>query len=219
MVNLAVQKDNIDINYSEALQYMRVFNAFFSLKDTKYKINKHLQQRGIGDFIEGIVIDLAKQIFPNEFRERMSKKSTEDFTLVIDGTVHLIDIKTHDSNGNFCMPNMTAIDKLVKLYKEDTEKLHYLLIEYVLDNDNVLTILNVRHCKPNNISWKYLAIQNLGNGQLQIRNMRDLKIDYNLDLNDWYLSLCSEAQLFMYRQIRKFELHAKKWREAYDRGL
>ena len=74
MVNLAVQKDNIDINYSEALQYMRVFNAFFSLKDTKYKINKHLQQRGIGDFIEGIVIDLAKQIFPNEFRERMSKK-------------------------------------------------------------------------------------------------------------------------------------------------
>ena len=117
------------------------------------------------------------------------------------------------------MPNMTAIDKLVKLYKEDTEKLHYLLIEYVLDNDNVLTILNVRHCKPNNISWKYLAIQNLGNGKLQIRNMRDLKIDYNLDLNDWYLSLCSEAQLFMYRQIRKFELHAKKWREAYDRGL
>ena len=199
-------------HHAKALRDRTMFKPFLDLKGSNYSIDKKLQQRGVGDFIEGLCVEVATVNYPFEFRARTSVKSTEDFSLVCDGVLNFIDIKTHNVNKSFCMPNLTAVERLKDIYSLDRTCMHYIMVDYTLVN-GVLTITNVHHCMPHNLPWNNLAIANLGLGQLQIKNMHKLKIDYTLDKMEWFEEFKFAVLDFKHKLIEKTRRSIFDWED------
>lgn len=204
--------NNLGYNYAEVLNERCLFSVFNSLINKSYTIDTKFEQRGIGDYIEGLVVEEALINYPAYFVKRSSKKSTEDFALDVGDITHFVDIKTHDIHSTFSMPNLTAVDKLAALYSDAKKsiQLHYLFVSYTLLN-GVLTIKDVKVCRPHNLSWKYLNVANLGNGQLQIKNMHKVKIDYTINKQKWFRDFINKVVDFKYKTIDKMLNSIDMW--------
>ena len=113
-----------------------------------------------------------------------------------------IDTKSHDLNSEFSMPNLISIDRLAKFYKTDTNYLLYIFIDYVTV-DNITTIKNVLVKLVEELSWEILAIQNLGKGQLQIKNMNNELLFIDANRVSWLSTLKSNAYIYYDKLIEK----------------
>jgi len=162
-----------------------IFNIIGTLVGTTYNIGSN-KQRIIGDCIEDMVIDVYKDSGLN-FIYKSGERSMEDFCIMKDNVLHLIDVKTHNTNKDFCMPNLSSINRINDVYRDNTKALHYLFISYTVVNGHV-TITKVENCRPHHISWNHLSIGNLGKGQLQIKNSHKLTFDVNMYSKDEWLS-------------------------------
>ena len=160
-----------------------------------------LQQRGIADKIEADCVDIIKANFAN-VKPARSRRSIEDVT--VEGCY--VDVKTSDSALKFKMPNLISIDRLIKLDKP----LYYVFVGYNSETKqiNTINVLNVYE-----LNWDHLQIQNLGVGQLQIKNMQSFMQagNTNLSKEKWIAKLKSEAVVFYDKLIKKTEARKKKW--------
>jgi len=202
--------DSIDVN-----KLSGVLNSFRELIDQSYDIGTKLNQRGIADYIEAVVIEKAQQLYGKCCVLKSSKKGMEDLSIISSTGVSLIDVKSHNIDSDFSMPNLTAIEKLVKLYKcQYNTEFYYLFIEYNVVDD-IVTILDINLCQPHNISWECLSIANLGLGQLQIKDMSKLQLDFSLDKNTWFSVFISKVVAFKYKTAEKLLASIDRW-ESLD---
>ena len=210
---LKVMQYRIINNHMSKYDYL--FSNIMRLEGSVYNVDKGLEQRGIADVIERIITNCYKNHpVAAKFEKRSSKKSTEDYALLDTKTRHLVDIKSHDVNGTFCMPNLTSIEKLDKLYEQDI-KLHYVIVKYSFVN-GLLTLLYVNHCRPHNLPWSNLSIANLGLGQLQISNMHKFSIDRTISKKQWLNTYHHKIVDFKYKLLEKTIDAIKKWEEKCD---
>ena len=121
----------------------------------------HLQQRGIADVVETLCLQILTDNL-DDVRPPKSRRSIEDINI---GDVY-VDIKTSDVSLDFKMPNLISIDRLRKLDKE-------LIYTFVIYDAYKNTINKVFSLSVYELNWDHLAIQNLGKGQLQIKNMTE----------------------------------------------
>jgi len=163
-----------------------------------------LQQRGIADKIEADCVEIIKSNF-NNVKPARSRRSIEDVT--VDGCY--VDVKTSDAALKFKMPNLISIDRLIKLDKP----LYYVFVGYNSETKQItsISVLNVYE-----LNWDHLQIQNLGVGQLQIKNMQNFMQACNTKLSQdkWIAKLKSEAVVFYDKLIKKTEARKKKWLTA-----
>ena len=190
-----------------------LFGPLLALKGSMIEIDSKLQQRGIADILESTCVDRARKLYGDFFVDRSSNKSTEDFILNIEGITYIIDVKSHDIDKTFSMPNLTAIEVLRNIYQTTSTVLFYLLIDYKIIKNDVL-VTDVHICAPHHISWDSLQIANLGRGQLQIKCMRDLKIDYTQSAPKWFATFVSEVIDFKYNLIDKLTKSLELWYES-----
>lgn len=167
-----------------------------------------LGQRGIADLVEHEVSLAAKQHnFGDgwQYFEARSKRSPEDFSLKHkDGKVIYYDVKTHDMNGDFCMPNLISLDRARKIIKSDIE-LIYIFVKYKVSDESFLQIDSIDFIPLNKISFSCIEIQNLGLGVLQLKNAHK-PIDFYSDTrHNWLVELNKRALAFYDKQIAKFE--------------
>lgn len=169
----------------------------------KFPESKNLQQRGIADKIESACNEIIKEHFANVVDAR-SNRSIEDISI---GNVY-VDHKSSDASKDFKMPNMISIDRLKKLDRE----LVYNFIVYNSDNQKILKTfaLNIF-----DLNWDHLKIQNLGKGQLQIKNMaKFLESPTTTMTKDEWLSKLKEEAIQFYKKVQKdAEKRQKEWHE------
>lgn len=160
-----------------------------------------LQQRGIADKIESDCVDIIKANFTNVKAAR-SRRSIED--VMVEGCY--VDIKTSDEVLMFKMPNLISIDRLHKLDKP----LFYVFVTY---NSINKVILDIKVMNVYELNWSQLHIQNLGVGQLQIKNMSRFMKTGPSTLNEqtWKNTLKQQAVLFYDKLIKKTEIRKNKW--------
>ena len=183
----------------------------------KFRASKHLQQRGIADLIEGIVVDTI--ILRHGGKAASSKRSIED---VMVGDSTYVDIKTRDVHADFSMPNLISIERLRKLYGNPSNELVYIFVDYALETDDklvgnswtfetwaVIKKVEIRHIET--ISWDNLHIQALGKGQLQLKNAADPIKLYRHDRGDWMVNLTREALNFIDKQQAKLCKYRENW--------
>lgn len=162
---------------------------------------KQLQQRGIADKLEQSCNDILTANFNNVI-PATSRRSIEDIT--VDG--FYVDHKTSDVALNFKMPNLISIDRLKNL----TTPLLYNFIKYDSSKQEILDIMVLDVYELN---WDHLSIQNLGAGQLQIKNMVsffDSPVT-SMTKQEWIDRLHSEAVVFYDKLIVKTMNRKKKW--------
>jgi len=152
--------------------------------------------RAIGDAIqsiiaanfESIVADYCKQYSSDFARRAMADLAFEDK----EDIYYLIDVKTHNVETKFNMPNLTSVHRLAQLYyNEDFAEKDYftlLIVKYKIQNLDI-NVLDVHFVPIENLDWSCLTIGALGWGQIQIANSRNIKIDRGLKRKHWMLQM------------------------------
>jgi len=172
---------------------------------TLSQVERGIDQRAFASAIEKQFIDIVKNKF-NDVTEASSVKSTED--VGISNT--LIDIKTSDIDREFKMPNLISIAKLRKKYYD--KPIFYAFVTYSSKQHKIIgsTLFYIWE-----LSWKHLAIQNLGLGQLQIKNMKDFLDDVEnfpkITKDEWYQEFLKRGKIY----YTKLEEKVKKWKENW----
>ena len=172
-------------------------------KNLKFPESKNLQQRGIADKIEDACNEIIKANF-EDVKPPRSRKSTEDITI---GETY-IDHKTSDESLDFKMPNLISINTLKKLNNE-------LIYNFVIYNSDKKEIVKNFAMNVYELNWDHLSIQNLGAGQLQIKNMKEfLKSPFtDLSKEQWRKRLQQEVTAFYDRLIVKTKKRQKEWEQ------
>ena len=192
----------------------------FDIQDlvgSKYQLSSHLQQRGIADYIEGVVRDVI--ISRHNGAPARSKRSIED---VMVGESTYVDIKTRDINANFSMPNLISIERLRKLYSSPDNELVFVFIDYSLETNDTLVgdnwtfetyavIKSVEIRSIETISWESMHIQALGKGQLQLKNAANPIKIYKLSRQEWMAQLRAESLIFIDKQLSKLCKYRENW--------
>lgn len=182
-----------------------------------FQIQQGSEQRTIGDLVEHKVKEICKEfsIRKNlEFKDRRSKKSLEDFTLIenTNGTenVYYFDPKTHDENSEFSMPNLSSIDKLKKLLISENENLVNIFVSYTT-KDGIVTVKKIDVRFIWELDFSILRIGSLGKGQLQISNMKNSLIFTDEGKIEWSKKLKIKVNEYHDDQIKRLEKEKKKW--------
>ena len=168
-------------------------------------LQEQFDQRGYATNIEKKFIDIVKQEYTN-YKEPESVKSTADIT--IDNV--LIDIKTTDIDRKFKMPNLISIDKLKKL--DYNENIMYAFISYSSKQNKIVdsSLFYIWE-----LPWRHLAIQNLGKGQLQIKDMKkfldDVKNFPKNNKDDWTKEFLKQGKIYYKKMISKMEKYFQDW--------
>jgi|TARA_R110001592_G_scaffold357021_2_gene659647 hypothetical protein len=166
-----------------------------------------IQQRGIADKIEESVCNKIKMINVSGLlvEDASSKRSLEDIQVTDEnGNLYKLDIKTHDINADFSMPNMVSVARLLNFYKEESNNLAYIFVDYKEIN-NVTEITNITIRLVEELSWDMLAIQNLGKGQLQIKDMNSELIFIEPNREEWINQLKVNMVKHYNKTIIKFQ--------------
>lgn len=168
--------------------------------------------RAIGDAIqriisvnfENIVADYCKKYSSDFARRAMADLAFEDK----EDNYYLIDVKTHNVDTKFNMPNLTSVQRLAKLYYNEEyieEDYFVLLIVHYKTKNLDLNVLDVHFVPIENLDWSCLTIGALGWGQIQIANSRNIQINRKLKRKRWMLQLCDELDEFYPREIVKIK--------------
>ena len=173
---------------------------------------KNLQQRGIADRIEDIVCSQVMKLKSTGLvvEAATSKRSIEDIQIKQGLELYKIDIKSHDVNSDFSMPNLVSIDRLRKFYEKDTNFLVYIFVDYkTVGTTTTIEKIEVRLVEE--LDWSIVAIQNLGKGQLQIKNMNSDLVFITPNRAVWMATLKTNATNYYNKLIQKIERYKKEW--------
>lgn len=176
----------------------------------------NLEQRGYADMIEKLVAQQADTHKPDDmfFVPARSKRSIEDFSYQGKKERKFLwyDVKSFDACSDFSMPNLISIDRLRKVLSHPNQDLIYIFVHYRVNHtDRVVVVDGVEFRPVYEIDPSVLAIQNLGKGVLQIKNMHKTLSKYSGGRESWMKEVSKMAVGFYDNQIAKFARLKATW--------
>ena len=169
-------------------------------------VNK-FSPRIIGDALQEFIGQHLSVCIPSELGSRFEtdfeRRSMEDMAFYdVQGNYYAIDVKTHDVNTHFNMPNLISMQRLARFYRNDTNTFCILMVEYQVVDDHLEYIRC--HFKPiEYFDWDCLTLGALGWGQIQIANANRLLFQQSPNRKEWMLQLCDMASQFYDTEIGK----------------
>ena len=115
---------------------------------------------------------------------------------------YIVDIKTHNLDTNFNMPNLTSVERLARFYGEDRNYFILLLVSYKIQGEQ-LHFENCLFSPIEFLDWSCLTLGALGWGQIQIANSNIINIELKNTRKKWMLQLCDALDLFYPNEISK----------------
>jgi len=136
-----------------------------------------------------------------------------DIEITNEDQFFIIDVKLQDMSKVYSVPNLISIKKAKDILKNNDNHIIYIFVEYEIDKILHKTIIrNIRVQTIESLDWSYLAIQNLGRGQLQIKNTADgLKFNNDVDRCQWYGELKDKAIEYYNNLILKITEYKSDW--------
>ncbi len=187
--------------------------------------NAHIvnSPRAVGDTVQEILGDKMSECFPvgliKNFNDSFARRSMADVAFMDnEDNYFVVDIKTHNRNTDFNMPNLTSVERLSRLYEDDKNYFVILLAEYKVE-ENKIIFDTVRLIPIEHLMWKCLTIGALGWGQIQIANARIVDVDRTQTRKEWMLKLCDVLDIFYPKEIKKIEnrlAHFEKVRRFWE---
>lgn len=165
--------------------------------------------RAVGDTVQEIIGEQLLNCLPEDivkdYNDSFARRAMADLAFYDnDGNYFMIDIKTHNKNTSFNMPNLTSVERLARFYEDDKNFFVILLVEYST-KENSIIFERVSFVPIENFSWNCLTIGALGWGQIQIANANIINVDRELTRKSWMLQLCDALDIFYPKEILKIE--------------
>ena len=163
--------------------------------------------RAVGDAVQNFLEGHISQCLPNNLvtkintsfaRRSMADLAFEDTS----NNYYVVDIKTHNLNTNFNMPNLTSVERLARFYGDNKNYFVLLLVSYKIQ-DEQLNFENCLFVPIEYLDWSCLTLGALGWGQIQIANSNIVNIELKNTRKKWMLQLCDALDLFYPNEIAK----------------
>lgn len=179
-------------------------------RDCKELVSVNLMEspRTIGDAVQEFISDKGlaealESIGIKSLDNGFSRRAMEDVAFEDnDGNYYAVDVKTHNLQTEFNMPNLISVKRLAKFYKDDKNSFCVLIISYKIKGASI----DYKECyfKPiEAFKWDCLTLGALGWGQIQIANANKLHFNEKVCRRDWMLTMCSKLETFYDEEIGK----------------
>lgn len=172
----------------------------------KDKLNDLLDKQII--VVDGVsVVKSLEQVCYDRIRSLENCTFTNDdgdTDILMFNNIFKVSVKLFDSvTNNVLVSNLMSIDRVRKILQQETNHIIYIFIGYKLDvNDLTITHLYINNIE--NINWDCLTIQNLGKGQLQMKNNSEpITFNDNVTRKDWLDELKKQAINYYDKMILK----------------
>ena len=158
-------------------------------------VQEYLADGGLNTVLSSYGVDVESE-FGRRAMEDMAFKDSK-------GNYYAVDVKTHNLDTDFNMPNLISVKRLATFYKNDDHN-HFciLIVKYKITGDKI----DYKKCyfKPIEcFKWSCLSLGALGWGQIQITNAKSLDFDNNSNRKQWMLQLCKNLEAFYDEEIAK----------------
>ncbi len=176
--------------------------------------------RAVGDTVQEVLGEKMNECFPNgiikDFNDQFARRAMEDVAFMdMLNNYFVVDIKTHNRNTNFNMPNLISVERLSRFYEDDKNFFIILLVEYKVENGKI-EFDAVRFVPIEHLKWDCLTIGALGWGQVQIANARNIYVDREQSRKSWMLQLCDIMDIFYPKEICKIEKRINYFEKVRD---
>ncbi len=186
------------------------------VNSSKKLMNAHTinSPRAVGDAIQSLLEEKFGDILPKKYTTNpesvFGRRSMADLIVAdSDESIYYIDVKTHNVDTEFNMPNITSVNRLSEFYEEDTNFFIILLVSYEIQGKQIRA--NKCHFIPiEYMDWDCLRIGALGWGQIQIENSNTILIKES-SRKKWMLTLCDTMNNFYEEEIKKIRKERIKY--------
>lgn len=172
--------------------------------------------RAVGDAIENILAENLETILGDvveEYSASFARRAMADLAFTDkDGFYYVVDVKTHRLDTKFNMPNLTSVERLSRIYEEDTNYFSLLKVDYKI-NGMRAKIEKVTFAPIEFFDWSCLTIGALGWGQIQIANANVVKVVSKNSRKKWMLELCDTMLEFYPKEIGKIGERTTRFKE------
>ena len=176
--------------------------------------------RAAGDIIESLISErfntfLGEWCF--EYTNQFERRAMADLAFVDKEGFHtMVDIKTHRTDTEFNMPNLTSVARLTKLYESNMNIFSVLIVKYTVRDNAEIKVTDVNFSPIEFLDWECLTIGALGWGQIQISNSNHIKIIDGYSRKKWILQLCDVLSNFYPKEITKINERMKKFHKIRE---
>lgn len=160
--------------------------------------------RAVGDQVEELVQMHVGALIPGikNFERKFARRAMEDLAFEDEaGNYYVVDVKTHNLQTQFNMPNLISVQRIAKFYRESTN--YFCLLKIDSDTSAPVPVSAVHFVPIEHLDWRCLTLGALGWGQIQIANARNVICDRGQGRKAWMLKLCDALDLFYPNEIRK----------------
>jgi hypothetical protein len=170
-------------------------------------VNTLNSPRAVGDAVQSFLEQNISQCIPQQFTKEIqtsfARRAMADFAFEdVKGRYYVIDIKTHNLDTKFNMPNLTSVERLARFYGDLNNYFSLLLVSYRIEN-NKLVFKECSFVPIEMLDWSCLTLGALGWGQIQIANSNAININENNRRKKWMLQLCDALEVFYPNEISK----------------
>lgn len=160
-------------------------------------VQEYLGDQGLATVLSAYGIDVTSE-FGRRAMEDMAFKDQND-------NYYAVDVKTHNVDTDFNMPNLISVKRLATFYKNDNKNNFCILIVSYKVIDGNITYQNCFFKRIENFNWSCLTLGALGWGQIQIANANNLSFLENDSTirKSWMLKLCDKLFTFYDEEISK----------------
>ena len=140
----------------------------------------------------------------------MSKRSQFDVEIKDNDKSFMFDIKIYDDNSSSSVSNLMSINR-IKTVLENNNDIYFIFIKYVNGK-----IEDIRLQSLYSLKWNYILIQNLGKGQMQIKNLSDYTSYDDFKTKEIWINEFKEKVLIYYdKLILKITENKSYWQNAF----
>ena len=176
--------------------------------------------RAVGDTVQSILGIAFEHCVPPglvyKFSGDFARRAMADFAFYdIEENYFVVDIKTHNKNTVFNMPNLTSVERLARFYEDDKNFFTLLIVEYT----NISSKVTFEKCvfaPIEHLDWSCLTLGALGWGQLQIANANNIVINRENTRRKWMLELCGKLDHFYPNEIKKINERILRFQNVRD---
>ena len=164
--------------------------------------------RAIGDAVQDYLGEIGLPNILSKYgisvKDEFGRRAMEDIAFKDSiGNYYAIDVKTHNEDTMFNMPNLISVKRLATFYKnDDKNNFCILIISYKVRQDE-LEYTECHFKKIESLDWSCLTIGALGWGQIQIANSNKLIFTKTTCRKKWMLQLCDNLSVFYDEEIGK----------------
>ncbi len=175
-------------------------------------VQEYLAEKGLPKILKEYGINVNDEFGRRAMEDMAFKDSNNNY--------YAVDVKTHNIETAFNMPNLISVKRLATFYRNDSKNnFCILLVSYTIKN----TQIQYESCifkRIESFDWDCLTLGALGWGQIQIANANNLKFTPTTDRKQWMSALCNNISLFFDSEINKigerklwFNSMKKYWEE------